>query len=539
MNQPSKKYALTTIFAAIFVDILAFGMVIPLSPILARDFGADGLQVGLLISVYSLTQFFFAPLWGRLSDSLGRKPVLLFGLFGTALAHIFFAFSLSFIQLFFSRILAGFFGGNLAVAKAYIADVTDPKERSKNMGLIGLAFGLGFTLGPALGFLFIFIGKAFGTAPPYGESFAALGAALVCCLNFAAGFFTLKERRRLKKPLLRQTGGPSLFSRPPLWSVWRALRAPRLGLALFMSFLLWLALAQLEPTLILLVQDDFGWRKTGAYGGFAFIGFLMVFSQGVLVRKLIPRRGERQISQWGLLLLSAGLFFIGGSVLPAGPPAPGIFSLALGVILFSVGYSLADTSLSGILSLLSPEEEQGKIFGVNQSLSSLARIAGPALGGWLYRDVSHSAPFFAAGVMGAGAFFLALRKGKGFPDKGRSQREGAARPEEIPLYAIDKFQLKSLLEKNISFCFFQLESLPPSGESEADFLIKKAGGQKTEREALAILKEKGFSQPAVFLCRDGRLSEEASSRARGRGYQNVYYVHHGLKGLLAARPPSK
>ena len=485
MNQPPKKYALTTIFIAIFADIFAFGMIIPLSPILARDFGADGLQVGLLISIYSLTQFFFAPFWGRLSDVLGRKPILLCGLFGVALAHIFFAFSLSFNQLFFSRILAGFFGGNLAVAKAYIADVTDREERSKHMSLIGIAFGLGFTLGPALGFLFIFIGKALGSAPPYGESFAALGAALVCCANFAAAFFLLRESLPLKKAPRAEIKAkekahpafsrffppvffklfpdrPSLFSRPPLWAVWRSLRAPRLGIALFMSFLLWLSLAQLEPTLILLVQDDFGWGKTGAYGGFAFIGFLLALSQGVLVRRLIPKLGERKTNQWGLAFLFSGLFLIGGSsVLPSlsgEALSPGFLSLAAGVILFSIGYSLSDTSLSGILSLLSQKKEQGKIFGVNQSLSSLARIAGPVLGGWLYRDFSHSSPFFAAGIMGAGAFCLAFWKAKDFPETGR--RPKAAPKEDIPLYAIDARQLKSLWKKESLFAFSSWKNCP-------------------------------------------------------------------------------
>ena len=432
------------------------------------------------------------------------------------MAHALFAFSLSFVHLFLARALAGFFGGNLAVAKACIADVTSPERRSKNMALIGLAFGLGFTLGPALGFLFIFAGQALGSSPPYGESFAALGAAIVCCANFAAAFFILRETRPGPPPAGAKKSRDKiparipaaifskqslLFSRPPLWSVWKSLRAPRLGAALVMSFLLWLSLAQLEPTLILLVQDDFGWGKTGAYGGFAFIGLLIALSQGVLARRLIPKKGERRVNQWGLGFLFSGLFLIGGSAwLPsAGLLPPGFFSLAIGVTLFSIGYSLSDTSLSGMLSLLSGKQEQGKIFGVNQSLSSLARIAGPALGGWLYRDLSHSSPFFAAGAMGAGAFALALWKSRVLPDTGC--RAGAApaplsQKDTLPPHAINKSQLKSLLEKKIPFCFFALEDLPPSGQPEIDRLAQ-AAPQKSAEKALAPFNGKG-SPPAVY-----------------------------------------
>ena len=156
MNTQKKK--LITIFSVILTDITGFGMVIPLTPILARDFGAEGLKVGLLISCYSMVQFLFAPFWGRLSDTFGRKNVILLGLFGSGLAHLLFAFSTSFNDIFISRLLAGFFGGNVVIATAYIADISSQQNRSKSLALIGMAFGAGFTIGPLLGFLFILFG---------------------------------------------------------------------------------------------------------------------------------------------------------------------------------------------------------------------------------------------------------------------------------------------------------------------------------------------------------------------------------------------
>ena len=514
-------------------------MIIPLAPILAREFGADGLQVGFLISIYSFVQFLFAPFWGRLSDTFGRKPVFLCGLFGVSLAHIWFAFSDSFTHLFLSRALAGFFGANIVIAMASIADVTSPEKRSKNMGLIGLAFGLGFTFGPVLGFLFILLGKHLGSEPPYGESFAAFGAALLCFLNFIVSGFLLKESLISKKRfspgnffLSSFKKSSSFFSRPSFELITKAFQTPTRGKVLFLSFILWLALAQIEPVLILLVQDDFGWDKTSAYWGFAYIGFLMALTQGVLVRKLVPLLGERQINQWGLALVFLGLLLIGSSLsTPPFIPRASLVVLALGVTLFSLGYSLAYTSLSGVLSLLSPKEEQGNIFGVNQSLSSLARILGPMLGGWFYRDLSHSSPFLAAGIMGAGAFALALWTGRDIPNTGQQKKKEEKNKEDISFYSIDKNQLRNLVEKKIPFFFFKLENLPPLKSPEAKFLLEKAE-QKTEEEIFSFLKDKVSEQPLVFICKSGSISKQLSKKLQNMGYKNAYYMEKGFQSFL-------
>ncbi|MYC46725.1 MAG: major facilitator superfamily domain-containing protein 9, partial [Chloroflexi bacterium] len=165
------------------MEFIAFGMIIPLSPYLARDFGADDLEVGLLMSVYSLAQLIFAPLWGYLSDHLGRKPIILTCLLGSALFYLWFSFANTLEVLFLTRVLAGVFGAVMSVSMACIADVTGEKERSRNMGLVGAAIGLGFIIGPFLGGIFGLLGQQLGNSPPFGSSFSALGAGFVCLVN--------------------------------------------------------------------------------------------------------------------------------------------------------------------------------------------------------------------------------------------------------------------------------------------------------------------------------------------------------------------
>ena len=432
MSEKQKKRALVRIFTVILFDITSFGMIIPLTPILAREFGASGFKVGLIISAYSVVQFLFAPFWGRLSDVLGRKPILLFGLFGSSLAHLFFAFSDTFMDIFLSRILAGFFGGNIIIATAYIADVTAVENRTKNMGLIGMAFGAGFTIGPILGFLFILLGGQLGVNPPFGAHFASLGSALLCWVNCIMSFFFLKESLITNKTFTGKSSSlfsvfsgvqrSSLFARPSVYMVLEALRTPKLGLVLALSFILWFSLAQIEPVLILLVQDDFGWSKKMAYSSFIYIGLLMILSQGWLVRRWIPKWGERIVNQKGLFVMSVGLATIAVSGILAWPLSvffsPAFVFLFLGVTLFSIGYSLSNTSLNGALSLLTSEKKQGSIFGVNQSLSAMARIIGPAMGGWFYQHLSHETPFFIASLLAFAAFLLSSWFKKQIPNKG-------------------------------------------------------------------------------------------------------------------------
>ena len=429
MSEKRKKKALLAIFVVILFDITGFGMIIPLTPILAREFGAEGLKIGLLISSYSIVQFLFAPVWGRFSDIFGRKTIILLGLFGSALAHLFFAFSDTFTDIFLSRVLAGFFGGNVVIATAYIADLTSVENRSKNIGLIGMAFGAGFTIGPIFGFLFILLGETMGSVPPYGANFAAMGASILSITNGLMSFFFLKESLSSKKNLseIFKKKTSSLFIRPSIYTVWRALKTPKLGIVLIMSFILWFSLAQIEPVLILLVQDDFSWSKTTAYSSFIYIGLLMVLSQGYLIRKWIPKWGESVVNQAGLLTMSVGLMTIALSGFLVSPLSSffsvGFFVLLVGVTLFSIGYSLSNTSLNGALSLMTSDKKQGSIFGVNQSLSAMARILGPAMGGWFYQHFQHESPFLIGGLCTFGALVIAFWSKENFPNAGRIRKK--------------------------------------------------------------------------------------------------------------------
>lgn len=538
MSEKQKKRGLLAIFAVILFDITSFGMILPLVPILSREFGAGGLEVGLLIGSYSAIQFLLAPFWGRLSDILGRKPIILLGLFGSSLANLLFAFSGNFTNIFLSHVLAGFFGGNKLVAKAYIADLTSVKNRSKNIALVGLAFGVGFTLGPLLGFLFILIGENLGTAPPFSANFTAMGASLFYLINFVMSFFFLKESLTSRKKLSEsfKDKNSSLFTPPSIYIVWKSLKTPKLGLVLITSFIVWLSLAQIEPVLILFIQDDFLWSKNTAYGSFIYIGILMVFSQGYLVRKWIPKWGEAFTNRCGLMTMSLGLITIALSGLLLSPSpsffSPAFFALFFGVTFFSIGYSLSNTCLNGALSLMTSNQQQGSIFGVNQSLSAIARILGPVAGGLFYQQLCHESPFFIAGIFTLGALFIAFYLGKHFPNAGKlNQNSNKNKPQLEEMYSLNRYQLKNLLDKNIHFGFFQLEDFSFSADKKTEDLLKKAQ-RKTEQELLSDLKTEDFKQPLVLICEKGLFSQKLSQKLREKGFLNVYFIEGGMRQLV-------
>ncbi|HEX4923760.1 MAG TPA: MFS transporter, partial [Bdellovibrionales bacterium] len=201
------KPALFIIFLTVFIDLVGFGIIIPLSPYLATRFGATPFEVGMLMAIYSFMQFLFSPVWGRLSDRFGRRPIILISLFGTGLAHLVFAFSSQLWMLFVSRALAGVAGGNISTAMAYVADITGEKDRSKGMGLVGAAFGLGFILGPVIGGVLGEVGLKISEAPPFGAGFPALGAAALCLFNFLLGLRILAESLPPERRRVRHANG--------------------------------------------------------------------------------------------------------------------------------------------------------------------------------------------------------------------------------------------------------------------------------------------------------------------------------------------
>lgn len=388
------KKPLLVIFLTVFLDLVGFGIIIPLSPFLARQFGASAFEVGVLMAVYSAMQFLFSPLWGRLSDRVGRRPVLLISIAGTALAHLLFYFAPSFFILILARLFAGVFSANISTAMAYIADVTGPQERSKSMGLIGAAFGLGFVLGPALG----------GWMAHYGEHVPALLAAVMSFANFGFAYFVLHEtlapeNRKVRERTSRLKKIADSFARPVLGSLF------------FAQFAAVLAMANMEASMFLFVQDRFGWSMQVASFGFAYVGICIAFTQGFLVRKLLPKYGERKMLIVGFVFFSFGFFLIAIS--------EWVWLLGIAMTFLALGNGLLNPALTGSVSLLSSATEQGEVIGVNQSLAALGRIFGPPLGGALYMSLSQTAPFFTAAVLGAIGFILIFRVYNKIPNAGR------------------------------------------------------------------------------------------------------------------------
>lgn len=391
------KKKLFIIFLTVFIDLVGFGIIIPLNPYLAKVFGAGPLQVGLLMSIYSLMQFIFSPFWGQISDRKGRRPVILISLFGAAVAHFGFAMSTSYVALFLCRLFAGVFGGNIPVAMAYIADVTPEKDRSKGMGLIGAAFGLGFILGPAIGGVFAHIGLKLGEAPPFGGSFPAVIASLICLANFVSAYFFLPESRTV-------TATESLTKRPArLRRIADCMRRPTLGRLMFLYFLNTFALAQVEAALFLFVQDRFHWSFIQASFGFAYIGVMMALTQGFLIRRLIPRLGEGKMVVLGLLTMGFGLLGLSFS--------QELTLLGVSVTALALGNGICTPALSGSISLFSGSEEQGNNLGVAQSLASLSRILGPVCGGILYESISIVTPFRFSSAVAIFGMIMALNLG--------------------------------------------------------------------------------------------------------------------------------
>ena len=380
----SSKGILGVIFLTVFLDLVGFGIVIPILPIYAHDNAARGWEIGAIMGVYSLMQFVCSPLWGRWSDRIGRRKPMLIGTLGATLAYGVFALGsgmpgrLALAVFFVSRMLAGFFGANLSVAQAAIADITPPDLRSRRMGLIGMAFGLGFILGPWLGGVSL---KHFGVA---GPGWAAAG---FCALNFLSAFFLLPET--LRKTSEHAADLPRLTQ----WT--HTLRHPQIGLLMLVFFLSTLAFACFETTLGLLVSQNFhldykGRDATTIGNLFMFTGFIGVLAQGGIYRPLLKRMGEAGLIALCLLLYGVSLAAI---------PWVTTWGPLLGwLAILGFASSLSRPPIFGLISRLTSSTEQGATLGVAQAVGSLARIAGPLFAGIFF--MMHPAwPYLACAAM--------------------------------------------------------------------------------------------------------------------------------------------
>lgn len=403
MTSTSNKSQLAIIFFTVFLYLVGFGVVIPILPILSRNFGASALQTGLLLSIYSLMQFIFSPFWGRLSDRLGRRPILLFCLLGEGLSYIIFSSARSLEWLYIARLLAGFFGASLSTASAYISDITPKHERSKGMALIGAAFGLGFVVGPALGGALAVWGHHISPEPHFDTSFSGYWVAALCFANFLFGIKFLKESLNEKSESAEKKKRFSVM--------WHYLTLKPLGSLMTVFLLTSLAMSAMEATLILFMSEKYQWDVKQVSFGFAYIGVIIIFTQGFLVRRLLPKWGERKVLRLGLTLFALGLTGIA--------VANSIPSMAVMMTLLSLGNGLSNPSTLGSISLLTDAKEQGVTMGVTQSMASLGRIIGPALGGAIYGSVAITAPFWVSGTLAFVALAIVFSIYKLIPEHGR------------------------------------------------------------------------------------------------------------------------
>jgi len=365
------------------MDLLGFGLILPLLPYIAENFHATPLQIGLLTATYSFFQFIAGPILGRLSDRHGRKKLLVISQLGSALGFVILGTANSLPLLFLSRLIDGITGGNLSIAQAYIADITDSNNRAKGMGLLGAAFGLGFMLGPAIG----------GYLSSFGFIVPALFAASIAALTSAATTIFLKET--IHPPSIFRSRQPS-FS---FQSLRQTLNKQPLGLLLFSMFLLSLAFSNLQGTYALFVELKFDWGPKEVGYIFALIGIIAIITQLKLVPFAVTRFGERFTFVHSIPLIGSGF-----AILAYAETIPLVI---VANTLIPLGNSLANPTLSALASENVRPEEYGTTLGFLQSAGSLGRILGPIMGGFLFSIAPH-APYLSSFFIFLFVYFLLL-----------------------------------------------------------------------------------------------------------------------------------
>jgi MFS transporter, DHA1 family, tetracycline resistance protein len=389
MTSPStgpSRAAMLIVFLIIFIDLLGFGIVLPLLPRYAKKYLFEysdvqkGIIIGIVMSVFSAMQFFFAPAWGRLSDRIGRRPVLLIGLAGSVLFYSLFGFAssldpatsaqLAMILILVSRIGAGICGANIAVAQAVIADCTTLEKRSSGMALIGAAFGIGFTFGPLIG-----AGTTFFA--PDSPGLVGYVAAGICLVALIIAWRKLPETytpaaRGHHRGLLQ------------MGRLMEVLKTPVIGVLVLSFFLATYGFANFETSLSLFTESAFQYTESENFLVFAFTGFMLMFAQGYLYRKLAKKHSELPLMKMGLVMMLTGLLTIVALVeinelnTATGRPSSGsIIGFLLGLAVSVTGFSFLNPSINSLVSKAADPTRQGETLGVNQSFAALARILGP------------------------------------------------------------------------------------------------------------------------------------------------------------------
>lgn len=370
-KEASEKFFTTPliiIFVTIFIDLIGFGMVIPILPFYAssEQFNATPFEIGMLFSIYSWMQFFFSPILGRLSDRYGRRPILFISLLGSAVGYFVIGFAGTLALVFLGRVIGGITGGNISTAQAYIADVTSKENRAKGMGLFGAAFGLGFILGPALA----------GILSKYGIHVPFYFAAGLSFANAIALYFVLPES--IKPGSFVSAEG----RKGRIAELFDSLSDPRLRTIAGVYFLLITAFSIMTYAFVLFTKFKFDYDAEQNGYLFAYVGFIAIIMQGAVFGIAAKRFGESRLAVIGCLILTGALF-----MMPfAGPEFGGLAVLLLISTFLSFGNAFASPALSSLASKNAGDHEQGRVMGVMQSGASLARAIGPTIGGVLLNN---------------------------------------------------------------------------------------------------------------------------------------------------------
>ncbi len=383
----------TLVFLTVFLDLIGFGIVIPLFPLYVTSMGGSARTIGFLLASFSFTQLVATPFLGRLSDRVGRRKVILLSLAGNAASMVLFALAtkISLLPLLFaSRILAGATAGNLSACQAAIADVTDGQERARGMGRLGAGIGLGLVLGPALG----------GALSRYGMWAPPLGAAGMAIADLVAAFLWMPETHpaghRAAPAAVAEVAGATA---PPS-SLLDVLSQTRLVIVLALYFCTFLYMTTMQVALALLAKERLGWGASEVGNVFALFGVIMLITQGGLIGWIARTFGQVRVVTGGSLLSAAGLLGIAF--------AYHLVPLVAGLLLLALGLGVTQPMLSSIASEYAGSQQRGAVLGFAQSAGGLARTVGPVLSGFLFEGLGAGAPFIGGAVSAAMAFALTL-----------------------------------------------------------------------------------------------------------------------------------
>jgi MFS transporter, DHA1 family, tetracycline resistance protein len=383
-----RKSPIFVLFITIFIDLLGFGIVIPILPIFSKELGAADYQVGLIAAIFPIMNFVFAPFWGTLSDRYGRRPIILISVAITAFAYIVFGLSTSLIWLFLSRMLSGIGSANFSVAQAYIADVTSPQDRAKSMGIMGAAFGLGFIFGPTLG------GYLKSISPAGHVDLVGYVSAGFCVLNLILAYFLLPES-------LKELRKDAQFNFKVVTGIGNELKKPFIRELMIINFIFILAFMLMQLSSSLMWDQIYGIKADKIGYLFAFIGLTTAIIQGTMVGKMVQVFGEYRLLVYGAFLMIVGLALLPFVSLTWFIP----FEL-LGLAIIALANGCLTPSISSLLSKYADPREVGHTLGTSQSFGSLARAAGMGLSGFLFGIDFHLPFLVGALLMGITLLFI-------------------------------------------------------------------------------------------------------------------------------------